>query len=308
MTDLSREILRDWQVRKTAAQKKRFIDFLSSRIPGLRVEEGGLIRCRNLILGDPDTADLIFTAHYDTCARLPFPNLVTPKNLLLYLAYQLLIMVPFLLAAALGFLLMTHLGMSYMSAWFLSWLLFMGLVLYVFLFGPPNPHTVNDNTSGVLMLCELIEGLSDEEKRRCAFVFFDHEENGLIGSAVFARRHRKALKRRLVMNFDCISEGDHLLFVGSGGARRLCGDRLREAFVPEGGKTPHLESTLTAFYPSDQSNFPCGIGVAALKKVPLAGLYLGKIHTIRDTVLDEENYRWLFAGIRRFLVLYRPNV
>ena len=85
MTELSREILRDWQVRKTKAQKLRFIEFLQSRLPGLRVEEGGWPLCRNLVLGDPENADVVFTAHYDTCARLPFPNFITPNNLLIYL-------------------------------------------------------------------------------------------------------------------------------------------------------------------------------------------------------------------------------
>ena len=61
MTDLSREILRDWQVRKTKAQKQRFIEFLQSRLPGLRVEEGGWPLCRNLVLGDPESADVVFT-------------------------------------------------------------------------------------------------------------------------------------------------------------------------------------------------------------------------------------------------------
>ena len=101
MTELSREILRDWQIRKTKAQKLRFIEFLQSRLPGLAVEEGGWPRCRNLVLGDPENADVIFTAHYDTCARLPFPNFVTPNNLLIYLLYQFLILLPFFAAAGL---------------------------------------------------------------------------------------------------------------------------------------------------------------------------------------------------------------
>ena len=101
MTELSREILRDWQIRKTKAQKLRFIEFMQSRLPGLTVEEGGWPKCRNLVLGDPENADVIFTAHYDTCARLPFPNFITPKNLLIYLLYQLLILIPFFAAAGL---------------------------------------------------------------------------------------------------------------------------------------------------------------------------------------------------------------
>ena len=304
MTDLSREILRDWQVRKKKAQKTAFIDFMQSRLPELRVEEGGRPRCRNLVLGDPESADMIFTAHYDTCARLPFPNFITPKNFLLYLLYQLLICLPFFaLAGILGFVLV-RLGVYAPGAIMLSFWLAMALLLYVFLFGPPNPHTVNDNTSGVVTLCELYAALSEEERARCAFVFFDHEESGLFGSAHFASRHKKALKDKPLLNFDCVSDGDHILLVMSGRAKKRFGAALGEAFRDAADKHVILAGPLGAFYPSDQVNFRCGVGVAALRKSPV-GLYLSRIHTAKDTVCDEENFPFLVEGARRFLRLYK---
>lgn len=304
MTELSREILRDWQVRKTKEEKTRFIAFLQERLPGLRVEEGGLPRCRNLVLGDPESADVVFTAHYDTCARLPFPNFITPKNLVLYLLYQLLIMLPFFALAVLLSILLIRLGVYVPLAFMLSWVLAMAVLLYVFLFGPANPHTVNDNTSGVLMLCELIANLSDEERARCAFVFFDHEETGLFGSSLFASQHRKAMKDRLLINFDCVSDGDDLLFVQSGKAKRLAGEALAEAFAPSAEKRAVITGPLGAFYPSDQVNFPCGVGVAAMQRNRLLGLYMSRIHTARDTVCDERNFSFLVEGVRRFLKIY----
>lgn len=96
MTELSQEIFRRFQVRKTAAQKTAFIAFMQERFPDLRVEEGGrLPRCRNLIIGDVDRAEILLSAHYDTCAKLPFPNFICPQNLPLYILYSLLICVPF---------------------------------------------------------------------------------------------------------------------------------------------------------------------------------------------------------------------
>lgn len=306
MTDLSREILQNWQVRKTKAQKERFIAFLQSRLDGLCVEEGGLPRCRNLVLGDVESADVIFTAHYDTCARLPFPNFITPKNILIYLLYQLLIMIPFFALGALLAWALVRLGVYAPGAMMLGWLAAFGLILYVFLLGPANPHTVNDNTSGVVTLCELIEALDEEERARCAFVFFDHEETGLFGSAFFASRHKKALKDKLVINFDCVSDGDELLFVQSGRAKRRAGGALAEAFSGAADKHAILTGPLGAFYPSDQVNFPCGVGVAAMQRAPLLGLYMSRIHTARDTVCDERNFSFLVEGTRRFLRLYRP--
>lgn len=304
MTELSREILRDWQVRKTRAQKLRFIDFLKSRIPELRVEEGGAPRCRNLVLGDPESAGVLFTAHYDTCARLPFPNFITPKNFPLYLLYQLLIMLPFFALAGLTAFVLIRLGVYAPGAMMLGWLLAMALLFYVFFFGPANPHTVNDNTSGVVTLCELYAAMSEEEKARCALVFFDHEESGLFGSAAFASRHKRAAKEAIVVNFDCVSDGDHILVVQSGRAKKRAGAALAEAFAGTADKRTELCGPLGAFYPSDQMNFRCGVGVAAMNRAPLVGLYMARIHTAGDTVCDERNFPFLVECARRFLRLY----
>ena len=298
---LSYEILQNWQVRKTKRQKLAFIEMMQSRLPGLRVEEGGLLRCRNLVLGDPDTAKVVFTAHYDTCARLPFPNFITPKNFLIYLLYNVLIALPFLaLMFAVTGLLAPRMGVAGM---FLGLLIGFGAMLYVFLLGPANPHTVNDNTSGVLTLAETIRRMSEEERANCAFVFFDHEESGLFGSAFFASRHKKAMKDKLLVNFDCVSDGDHLLFVQSRRARKGYEDALKAAFPAVEGKTLYFESTLSAFYPSDQMNFPVAVGAAAMRKKPLLGLYMGRIHTARDTVLQEENIAFLADGARKLVSL-----
>ena len=44
-----------------------------------------------------------------------------------------------------------------------------------------------------------------------------------------------------------------------------------------------------AFYPSDQAAFKKTVAVAALKKAPVIGLYMDKIHTPKDTAFDERN-------------------
>lgn len=297
MDSLSYEILQNWQVRKTKAQKLAFIEMMRSRLPGLRVEEGGFPRCRNLVLGDPETAKVVFTAHYDTCARLPFPNFITPKNFLLYLGYNLLILLPFFaLMALLTRLLVPALDVLgfQLSLWIPCL-----LMIYLFILGPANPHTVNDNTSGVLTLVEIIRSLSEEERSQLCFVFFDHEESGLFGSASFKSKHKKQMKDKLLVNFDCVSDGDHFLFVFSGKARKRYEAQLREAFAASEGKSVLFESGSTAFYPSDQVNFPLGVGVAALNKHPVFGYYLNRIHTQNDTVLQEENIAWFAEGAKK---------
>ena len=212
MTELSKIILDKWQVRKTRQQKTAFIDFMKSQIPELTVEEGGFGKNRNLVIGDVKRAQMILTAHYDTCAQLPFPNFITPKNIWLYLGYSILICLPFLILvgvlAGVTSLLTDDRFIVFLCSYFPS----MGLLFWMLLGGKPNPHTANDNTSGVIQLCEIWASLTEEQRKSVAFVFFDNEENGLLGSAYFAKLHKKdGLKDKLIFNFDCVSDGQKIL-------------------------------------------------------------------------------------------------
>ena len=196
MTPLSERILTDWQIRKTKKQKTNFIEFMQTQLSGLQVEQGGFGGNRNLVLGDVKSAKVLLTAHYDTCARLPFPNFITPKNILVYIGYSLLICIPFFLLIG---VLSTVLGLltdDFMIAYFGSFLPTMALMLYIFMGGKPNPHTANDNTSGIITLCELIAGMTEEEKAQVAFVFFDNEENGLLGSAFSVSSTKRRVSTR----------------------------------------------------------------------------------------------------------------
>ena len=63
-----------------------------------------------------------------------------------------------------------------------------------------------------------------------------------------------------------------------------------------GKKSINLRSKGFSVYPSDQANFPYGVGICALKRGKM-GLYLGRIHTPRDTVLEETNVNILRAAL-----------
>ena len=301
MTSFSQRILSDWQVRKTKKQKLAFIRLMQSRFPELRVEESKIIHNRNLIAGDLETAEFILSAHYDTCAVLPFPNFVMPKNILMTVLYSLLICIPFfLIAFGFNFLLALVTDNFFVHYW-ASFILIIGLIILVFFAGIPNRHTANDNTSGVITLCELMERMPEEMRKKVLFVFFDNEENGLLGSAFFRKLHKKELKDKLILNFDCVSDGDHILLVLNKAARKKYGGRLEAAFQSTAEKTVHLEKSSSAMYPSDQAGFPMSAAVAALKKLPLLGLYLDRIHTGRDRVFDERNIEYLCTRTLRFL-------
>lgn len=301
MTPFSQLILSDWQVRKTKKQKLAFIRLMQSRFPELRVEESKIIHNRNLVAGDLETAEFILSAHYDTCAVLPFPNFIMPKNIPVTVLYSLLICVPFFLIAF-GFnLLLALVTDSFFVHYWASLILIIGLLVVVFFLGVPNKHTANDNTSGVITLCELMERMPEELRERVLFVFFDNEENGLLGSAFFRKLHKKELGGKLILNFDCVSDGDEILLVVNKAARKKYGGRLDAAFPGTDEKTVHMEKSSSAMYPSDQAGFPLSVAVAAMKKLPLLGLYLDRIHTGRDRVFDERNIEYLCKSTIDFL-------
>lgn len=304
MTEVTKEIFEKYQVRKTKKQKTAFIEFVkqtAARYDYDCMVEKGSFGARNIVIGNPDTAKVLYTAHYDTCARLPFPNFITPKNFLIYLLYQFLIVgVFFLMAFVLGvfggliiaFLPESHDGVLFIVR-FLPVIVYL-VFQYLLTNGPANKHTANDNTSGVTTVLEIMRVLPQAQRDKVAFVLFDLEEAGMIGSSSFASKHKDIKNHTLVVNFDCVSDGDTMLFALKKTTQKYS-DLLEKAFVP----TPDMAVDITkkAFYPSDNASFKGGIGVASLKKSKFLGtLYMDRIHTKRDTVYREENIQFLTNG------------
>ena len=75
---------------------------------------------------------------------------------------------------------------------------------------------------------------------------------------------------------------------------------IKAAFADVTEKNVLIESEKGVYYPSDQKNFKKNIGVASFKKSKF-GLYMDRIHTPRDTVMDERNIAVLTEGIIKFL-------
>lgn len=94
LTPQSREILDKRQVRKSVWEKREFRAWLRGELEaaGWPVGvEGSFLSGHNVIAGDPDRAEVFFTAHDDTQAVLPFPNFITPRNMGVCIAFQALI-------------------------------------------------------------------------------------------------------------------------------------------------------------------------------------------------------------------------
>ena len=86
-------------------------------------------------------------------------------------------------------------------------------MMYLLLAGVPNPHNVNDNTSGVCGVLALMESFAAEKPEEIAFVLFDNEEKGLLGASGLAKAHKQVAKKTLVLNMDCIGVGEAMLML-----------------------------------------------------------------------------------------------
>lgn len=310
MTETTRAVFDKHEIRKTRKQKSAFIDYVRSvsAAEGYTCKtEKGYFGARNVVVGDPDTAKVIYTAHYDTCARLPFPNFITPKCIWIYLLYQIVITVALLGIPAIVVAGVYHLGLLWSPALtvsltetyeapFLLWYLLLLVEMFLLMAGPANRHTANDNTSGVTTLLDIMTALPTEARESVAFVFFDLEEMGLFGSAGFANQHKQIAKNTLLVNFDCVSDGDTVLFALRKGSERYA-QVIEKAFPATDTLKVEVVSK-GVFYPSDQANFTRGVGVAALKGKGRL-LYMDRIHTGRDTVYTEENITYLTEGAVR---------
>lgn len=296
------DVLRDFPIRKGKKRKAAFREAVLAYGRKLgydcRVEKGSL-GARNVVLGDPETAKYLITAHYDTCARLPFPNLITPCSFWLFMAWQLLLVVILcvpvgLLGGLIGYALNdVQLGIG--AAYFL-----LLLEMVLMLVGPANRSNANDNTSGVVTVLEIAAALPDSLKSQVCFVLFDLEESGLLGSSSYRSTHRKASSRQVIFNLDCVGEGDEILLFPTKKVKKNLAqmERCRKHLLKHGNKSLSLRDKGFAIYPSDQVNFPQGFGIASFCRSKWAGLYLAKIHTGKDKILDENNV----ALLRDYLI------
>lgn len=298
MTELSRIIFEKYQVRKSKAQKTEFIELLEKYMP-VKVQTGGLLKSRNVIVGDVEKADVVFTAHYDTCARMPVPNIIMPENMLLSVLYSFVIVVPIFLVMGLMSAFLNLFTENFWVHYFCDLaVLIAGMLLMMA--GPANKHTANDNTSGVITLCEIYAKLTDEQKQKVALVFFDNEEIGLVGSSLFRKEYKKIMKDKLLINFDCVSDGDNILLAVSKPAQQQYMNKVSAAFAAE-DKNIMVKKGEKVFYPSDQINYKYNIAVAALKHKKFIGYYMDRIHTTKDTVFDERNIELLSDGAVKFV-------
>lgn len=287
------DVLAQFPVRRNIRQKTAFRNAVQAYAEGLGYKctvEKGSFGCQNLVIGNPDLARYLVTAHYDTPPCMPFPNFITPCNGVVYFAYQFGIVFAMLLLAIIPAALMEalfHNRALTFYAWYFTYLLLLALTIC----GPANPTNANDNTSGVVTLLKLAESLPVQHRADVCFVLFDMEETGMHGSKSYRNTHKLPTETQIVLNMDCVGDGDIIMaFPG----KKLRADQSKMELLDKISYTDDSKKVVVHkqgffMYPSDQRNFPYGVGIAAFKQGKRVGLYCDRIHTKKDTVLDEDN-------------------
>lgn len=298
------DVLTKFPVRKSKKQKQAFREAVLSYAKELgyaAAVEKGSSGSRNIVIGDPKTAKYLVTAHYDTCARLPVPNLITPCNFWPFLAYQLLVALVMIIPPLIPAVLIGWLAQNF-ELGHMVWLVLFWIMFLLMLFGPANPQNANDNTSGVIAVLEIAKTLPENQRHKACFVLFDLEEAGLIGSASYRKKHKKEIRNQIVLNLDCVSDGDQLRMFPT---KQLKKDRKKLTSLYKvcgyfGNRSLLIHEKGFSVYPSDQKNFPYGVGICALRKSKF-GLYISRIHTPKDTVFEETNINILRAALTTYI-------
>lgn len=312
------DVLHQFPIRRSKEQKQAFRDAVcawAQKLGYSAVVEEGSFGSRNVVMGDPENAGYLVTAHYDTCARMMLPNLVTPENPVTFVLYQFLLALvmalpPVIISTLLlfaGVLILppdqgVELGVTAILIWYFSFLMLYVLAFILVYFGPANLNNANDNTSGVVTLLEIMRSLPENQRHKVCFVLFDLEEKGLWGSKSYRKAHKAATDHQMILNLDCVGDGDYIRMYPT---KKLKKDRkkltsLYKACGYFGKKNVLVHEKGFGYNPSDHKHFPWGVGIVALRKGKL-GLYLGRIHTKKDTVLEETNVNILRAALISYI-------
>lgn len=245
----------------------------------------------NIIVGNPN-AKYIFTAHYDTPGKTGY-FIPGSKIWGTGIATLIFAVVAFIFWFGCVFTATRFLpqSLSFAQRYFISLGILLALLIVTLVIPmlSKNKHNRNDNTSGVLGVIKLAEMIFEDSQLRddCAFVLFDNEEWGLLGSSAYKKWCKKNgydLSNSAVINLDCIGQGDNLtLFTNS---KSPISKTLAEKFNEQGAEAKLKNSSLV--FMSDHFNFKNSVMISRTSVSKFGFIYMPNIHTSKDTECDTE--------------------
>ncbi len=281
------ELNQAFPIRNSVSQKQAFRSYVLEEVKkaGYSAAEENNDGHMNVVIGDPSKADVILTAHYDTPRRALFPNIMMPTNQVLHFLVMFAVVLPCILVAVAAALLARHLmgngsdALTRLVMWSVYVVVYLVLIVIMFK-GPANKANKNDNTSGTAAVLDILRAAGGSEK--AAYILFDDEEKGKKGSKAYANAHPDVKTEKLVINMDCIGNGETFIvsIPDKAAGDKLC-PILKEALETIDAKIyPSTEATMN----SDQKSFDKGIGICCCYYKKGIGYYTPRIHTSKDTV------------------------
>ena len=206
--------------RMRRSHKKEFREFIAGIAEDMGYESKveNNIFSKNIVIGNPETAEIVLTAHYDTPPNMPYhfvKKQVSTLGITLPTALGVgVVLTKFAIESQNRELLDFMLRSMQTSTFLLDGVAVasLGVGLYSFgLLGGENKYNYDDNSSGIIALLALMnyyKNLPESERNKIAFVMFDNEEKGLIGSLCYASKHN--IKNQNFLNFDCVGRGNRI--------------------------------------------------------------------------------------------------
>ncbi len=304
------EILRKYQARGSYRQKTIFINYLKGRLEKsrydkeIRVDEYRVrfFRTRNIIVGNPDEAEIFITAHYDTSPIWFCSFWLTPINPGLYRIglFRVGVLIFVLAGIITTAIALVGNGISFWVDIFIGVLL---VIAFQLMFGIKNWNTANDNTSGVVTLTKILEKIPEEQRKNVCAIFFDNEEKGAIGSKKVSQIMPN-INGKVLINFDCVGDGNNIVSLAKEEAMKDNYYKLlNENFIKfsETFDVRYFSQKLNdKISSSDHNNFDKGVAIYALNN-SFWGMYATKIHTLLDKQCREENINFLVTAMIAFV-------
>ncbi len=288
-------------VRRTKEQKENFRKYAldEAKKLGYDAKVETIKEHNNVVIGKAETAKVIFTAHYDTPAASLFPNLMMPRNLILaYLyvfGYPIIIS---LLSLAVSYGIVKLCKLPFETTAIIFAFLYLGS-FYLMTRTFTNKHNKNDNTSGVSTILSLMK---ENNNKDVAYILFDNEEKGLLGSKAYNKEHKNILENKLVINLDCVGYGNNLIFISKKDAEtHEYYQLLKDSVLETNEYSVNFFNTKGSMSNSDYKSFKCGIGLMTCGKKKLVGFVTPRIHTKRDTIANTRNIEFITENLSNFI-------
>lgn len=288
-----------FMIRNTNDEKSLFREFIKTKMNesgyDLNEHNGNCHGSINLYF-IPDKCEVIFTAHYDTPNK-PISFIVYPfLKFCQKIAGGFLSLIPFIIFLLLFLFITDTFNVKLIQ--YLAGIDF--LLLIVSLKFPKqytkNKHNMNDNTSGVVTLLYLASILRANPK--AGFIFFDNEENWLLGSKEFAKEFynsNNTFSEKVLINLDCVSgtSMNDIIVISKfiKNARTLPTINTIISKLKESTKYKLVVKNKysNSDYLSFKSNSSISIGL--FKPCYLSGYYLENIPSEKDVILDLNNIK-----------------